>query len=379
MTTPLLIGQSQSRPDCAEENVVEELKTYWQNVPPEIQALIPDVGVALVALVCGHYLGVAVGNVLRHWNFDAVLRPPTVTPPTSPLVPAPAPERRFTPTVVLGLLVRLTVWAGAAWWLANKHGQVDLAATLSLVIRRTWALATVVVAALALGSVLAHRLFECLQHLPKTGADPQASRNGIAAPAAASPFRGLAGAVAAGAYVGAVLLVLLVGADLFEWPLTRTAAQGLWQFAQHVLAAGAALFLGHLGARWARDLVANEAAGSAEKRAGQYTALGIVAGTTVLAVAVLLSSAGLLLALASLGVLGLVLWMARGYLPDVTAGWQLRSHKSAEVWFEGTAWRVSEVGWITTQLGRAGEYCRVPNRQVLDALLRGAPPEAAVR
>jgi hypothetical protein len=196
---------------------------------------------------------------------------------------------------------------------------------------------------------------------------------------APAPQRGLAGAVGASAYVLAVLLVLLIAADSFDWPLTRNAALSLWQFGQHLLAAGAALFIGCLGARWARDLATAEGPASPEKRIGQLTALGIVSATTVLAVAVLLSSAGLLIGLAVLAVLGVLLWLVRGYLPDVTAGFQLRAHRVRELLLDGTAWQVVEVGLLTSQLGRAGEFCRVQNRLLLRALLEGVPAEPAAR
>jgi hypothetical protein len=185
--------------------------------------------------------------------------------------------------------------------------------------------------------------------------------------------------VGAGVYGIVLLLALLMAADLFDWPLTRNAVLALWQLAQHLLSAGAALLLGCLGARWARDLVPPERAGSPENRAGQYTALGIVAGTTLLSVAVLLSSVGLFIGLTALAVLGLLLWVVRGYLPDLAAGLQLRSHNVCQVWFDGLAWQVSEVGFLTTQVSRAGEFCRLPNRQVLEAHLHGAPAEAGVR
>ena len=55
-----------------------------------------------------------------------------------------------------------------------------------------------------------------------------------------------------------------------------------------------------------------------------------MAATTVLAVAVMLSSAGVLIGLAALAVLGILLWLVRGYVPDVTAGLQLRSHQVRE-------------------------------------------------
>jgi hypothetical protein len=155
--------------------------------------------------------------------------------------------------------------------------------------------------------------------------------------------------------------------------LTRSAALSLWQFAQHLLVAGAALLIGWLGARLARDQVTPEGAASPEKRAGQYTALGIVAVTTVLALGMLLSSAGVLIGLAALAVLGLLLWLARDYWPDVVTGLQLRAQKVREVWFDGAAWEVTKVGFLTTEVCRAGEFCRLQNRVVLEAHLHEAP------
>jgi hypothetical protein len=348
--------------------MLDELRTWWQNTTPETQAALQAVGIVVAALLGGHFLGSMVARVLRARNFDAVLRLPGSTPARTDA------DRGFTPTAVAGLLVRLTVWAGAGWWLAHAYGRVELANTLALIINRTWALSTVLVATLGLGSLLAHRLIDCLHGARKTGSEGSAPRNG-----AALPRWDAAGAVGAGAYVLVTLLVLLIAADLFDWPLTRSSALALWQFAQHLLIAGAALFIGCLGAGWARDLVTPESAASPEKRAGQYTALGIVAATTVLAVAVLLSSAGVLIGLAAMAVLGFLLWLVRGYLPDVTAGLQLRAHKVREVCFDGTPWQVSEVGLLNTQVCRAGEFCRVQNRRVLEACFQAVPTEATPR
>jgi hypothetical protein len=345
--------------------VLDELNTWWQNTTPETRAALQDVALALAALLGGQFLGALVARALRARNFDGVFRL------SGPLPPGPEADSGFTPTLVAGLLVRLTAWAGAVWWLAHKHGQVELAGTLGLIIRRTWAVAAVLVAALALGSLLARRLIECLQDPSKA----DVSRNG-----AGATHRGAAGAVAAGAYVLAVLVVLLIAADSFDWPLTRSSALALWQFAQQLLTAGAALSIGCLGARWAHDLMTSGAAtASPEKRAGQYTGLGIVAATTMLAVVMLLSRAGVLIGLAGLALLGLMLWLVRGHLPDVTAGFQLRAHRVREVWFDGVPWEVGEVGLLTTQVSRAGLASPVQNRLVLEALLHGTPTEAAAR
>jgi hypothetical protein len=342
--------------------MLDELQTWWQNTTPETQVALREGSLVLAALLGGHYLGSMVARALRARNFDAVLRLPGSSPP------APEASHGFTPTFVAGLLVRLTVWMATASWLARQHGQAELASTLGLILNRAWALAAVLVAALAVGSLLAGRVMDCL----KAGTEALTSRNG-----AAPPHRGVAGAVGAGIYGLVILLALLIAADFFDWPLTRSSALALWQLAQHLLIAGAALLIGYLGAGWARDLVMIEDTASPEKRAGHYTGLGIVAATTVMAVAVLLSGAGVLFGLTFLALLGFALWFVRGRLPDIVAGLQLRAHRVREVWFDGASWQVAEVGLVKTEVGRAGEMCQVQNRLVLEARMRGAPAEAS--
>lgn len=342
--------------------MLDVLQTWWQSMTPEMQGACRDGGVVLMALLAGQILGAMVARALRAVNFDAALRLPSSSPSS------PTAGHSITPALIAGVLVRLTIWAAAAWWLAQRHDRLELASALGLVINRTWALATVLLAALGLGSLLAHRVMECLQGLSNAGSEPLTSRNGVA-----MSSKGTAGAVGAMVYGLVMLLTLLIAADFLDWPLTRSSAQALWQLAQNLLIAGTALCIGSLGARWARDIMLLDGATSPEKRAGQYTALIIVAGTTVLAVALLLSSGGVLLGVAALAFLGLLLWLVRGYLPDIGAGLQLRAHKVGEVWFDGSPWHVGEVGLLTTEVSHGGQFSRVQNRIVLDARMHGAP------
>jgi hypothetical protein len=341
----------------AEADVFDELQTWWQTVTPETQEAIQTGGIVLAALLGGQFLGMMVARTLRAWNFDAAVRLPNSAPSGLEA------DRNITPTLLVGLLVRLTVWGWAACWLGRQYGQAELASRLGLILNRIWALTTVAVAGLALGSLLARRAVDWLQGSATTAHGTSASQ------------RNVTGAVGVVIYGVIMLLVLLVAADMFDWPLTRSSVLALWQLAQHLLIAGGALFIGSLGARWAREQV-TPAATSPEQRAGQYTALGIVSATTVLAVAVLLSSAGLLIGLAVLAVVGFLLWLVRGYLPDVLAGLQLRAQHVREVWFDGIAWQVAEVGFLTSQVTRSGEFHRMQNRLVLEARVHGAPAEA---
>jgi hypothetical protein len=341
----------------------DELLDWWQNLSPEMQSAAQAGSTVLLGLLAGHFLAKLVWRGLHNLNFDATMRLPRAAGATA----AAEAEHGITPTFVAATLVRLTVWALAVWWVARLYGQAEFAQKLALVTSRVWGLAGVLVAALSFGSLLARRLIECWQDLAP------------ASDGKSTHPRGLAGTVGAGAYVLVVLLCLLVAADLFDWPLTRSSAQALWQLAQHLLIAGSALFIGTLGARWARNLTTPEPGASPESRAGQYTGLGIIAATTLLAVAVLLSGAGVLIGLAALGVIGLLLWLVRGYLPDIAAGLQLRAHHVHEVHFDGQPWQLVQIGFLTTQLCKAGEYYRLPNRHVLEARMGGAPAHENAR
>ena len=62
-------------------NMLEQLQSWWQLIPPEAQAVLPVVGVVLGALLGGYVLGKIVAGVLRARNFDAALRLPGAAPP----------------------------------------------------------------------------------------------------------------------------------------------------------------------------------------------------------------------------------------------------------------------------------------------------------
>jgi hypothetical protein len=347
----------------------DELLSWWQNleVTPEMTALVQAGGFLLVVFLGGNVLGSMVARRLRNRNFDAALRLPGSS------AAAADPEHSINPTWVAGMLVRATVWALGVWWLAHKSGRVELAGTIGLIVSRTWAVAGLLVAVLGLGTLMAQRLIDCLDG-PAPKPEGLALRNGHG-----SSHRSVGGAVGAGAYVMIVLLVLLMAADLFDWPLTRSSAQALWQLAQNLLLAGAAMLIGYAGACWAREMVTSDGAASPEKRAGQYTALALVGATTILAVGVLLSGGRALLGLMVIAVVGFGLWLVRDYLPDVAAGVRLRANKSREVWFDGSPWQIAEVGFLSSQVSRAGEIHRMQNRVVLNASSHGAQRELVER
>ncbi len=330
-----------------------EILNWWNSIPAEVKSGLQTGGIVLAALLVGYFVGSLVSRILRHRNFDAALRlPGSRTAETDS-------ARSFSPTFLAGVLVGLTIWTFAGAWLAKQYGRPDIATTIGVILKNTWALAAVLTATLTVANVLASRLIDCL------GGSASSSRFNIA------------GAVGAVAYCLVVLVALLVVADIFQWPLTRNAAVTLWQFGQYLLVSGAALGIGCIGANWARELVRDQGTMTPEKRAGQYTALVVVALSTVLAVIVLLSSAGLLMALAVLAVAAALLWLGRGYLPDLVAGIQLRTYSVRQLTFEGVVWQVNEIGLVNTQLNLNGQFWSVQNRIALEQCMRQQPAQSA--
>jgi hypothetical protein len=297
----------------------------------------------------GHVLGVLVGRFLRARRFNSLFRV------TGPVSDQPQEDHGFTPTMLAGLLVRLTIWALAAAWLLRQNGRPEFADSTSRLIGQVWAVAAGLGAALALAGLLTRRVIECLDG--STPATP--NRNG-------TPSRAVVRGVGAGIYALILFLMLLTAADYFNWPQTRTAVTELWQLVLRLATAGAAVFVGYLGARWAREFAAAED-GASEPKPAQKTAMGIVVATTALAVALLVFGAGLGLGVAALAVLAGVLFLARDRIADVMAGLKLRKHGVGTAWFEGVPWQVGHVGLLQTDVTRMGASYKVANQVVLQA------------
>ncbi|HEV3145050.1 MAG TPA: hypothetical protein VGZ47_14260 [Gemmataceae bacterium] len=329
--------------------MLEQLQSWWQNLSPEIRAHTINGAWGFGALVGGHLLGVLVGRFLRARRFNSLFRV------TGDVAYQPQEDRGFTPTMLAGLLVRLTVWALAAGWLLRQYGRPELGESVTRNIGRVWIVAGGLAAALAVAGMLTRRVMECLE-------------GGALAPAnrAAVPPRTLAGAVGAGVYVLVLFLTLLTAADYFDWPQTRTVVADVWQLALRLLSAGAAVLVGYLGGRWAREFATPQSEAS-ELQPGQRTGLGIVVITTALAIALLLFGAGLGVGVAALAVVAAVVFLARGRLSDVIAGLKLRRENVGTAWFEGIPWQVGRIGLLQSDVSRNGASYKVANQVILEA------------
>jgi hypothetical protein len=235
---------------------------------------------------------------------------------------------------------------------------------------RVWSLAAVLVVALYLARFLAGQVIELLQSAPLG----EKLDGWLARPSEGSEprVRGVAVLAGTAVYGVALLLVLLIAAVLFGWTLTGSAVAAVWFLLLHTVTAGVALLIGWLGYRWARSLIFPDAeVALPTAQAAHSAALVILAGATLLAIALLTATLQGLVGVVLVLLLAFVLWPLRGYLPDVWAGIFLKWQKVQKVRLAGELSQVAEVGLLTTRLQRQEEQLTRRNRLVLDAHLQG--------
>ena len=340
----------------------------WPALPPAAQLAVRAAGVFATALVAARAAGWLAGRRLRAARFDAAFRRPW-SPPAAGTRADPHPA---TPTRLVTGLVRLTVWGGGLWALAQLSGWTDLARRLEWAVGRVWALAAAILAALYLSRLLTERLVEAVQASPL-----KATFDGWPAPAAGREARGGGPAVVAGLLVDgvAVLLVLLVAAELTGLALAGEALAAAWHLALHVFTAGVALLIGWVGARAARaQAVADAGPVSPPAGFGSYAAASVMGAAALLAVLLLAGNLPTYFGLVLLVLVVMLVWPAQRWLPDVYAGVLLRAHRVKEVRMDGDTYPVGAVGLVQAQLSHPEGPRARRNRDVLEAHLAGTGP-----
>jgi hypothetical protein len=343
------------------------LQAWWQELTPGSQDFLRGAAVLLGAFVAGQVLGRIAWRRLRSRDFDASLRAPWL-----PSAGGGRPEARsFIPSGLVSGLVRCTVWGAGVWWLAAEQGWAPLARSLEWAAGRVWSLAAVLVVALYLARFLAGQVIEFLLNTPLSEKlDGWMPRAGGGREPRAGGVPALAGTAVYGV---TFLLVLLIAADLFGWALTGNAVAAAWSLLLHAVTAGIALLIGWLGYCWARSLSYSEAeAAPPPARAVHYASLGILAGTTLLAISLLAATLHGLIGVVFVLLLAFVLWPLCRYVPDVWAGLLLKGQKVQQVRLDGELSQVGQVGLLTTRLHRQEEQLTRRNRLVLEAHLQGA-------
>jgi hypothetical protein len=341
------------------------LQTWWHALTLESQVLVRGAAVLLGAFAVGQFLGHLAWRRLRARNFDASLRPPWLAATGA----GRAEVRPFTATGLVSLLVRCSAWGGGVWWLAHEQGSA-LAPALAWVAGRVWSLAAVVMIALYLARFLAGQVIEFLQSPPLS----DKLEGWLSRPMGGREPRAWGVAILAGTAVYGVvcLLVLLIAADLFGWALTGGVMAAAWTLLLRVITAAAAMLIGWLGYRWAVSLTFAESAATPTAQATHYTALLILAGTTLLAVTLLGTTLQALVGVAFVLLVAFVAWPLRAYASDVWAGILLRAQKVQQVRLDDELSQLGEVGLLTTRLQRREGQLQRRNGLVLAAHLQTA-------
>jgi hypothetical protein len=350
------------------EDFWRSARDTWQDLTPEIQFIVRGAGVFVAALVAAGVAGGMVRGRLRAAHFDDAFRRPW-SPPTSGRTDA----HLLTPTRLVTALVRLTVLAGGLWVIAYLSGWTELARDLERIAGRVWALAVAVLAALYLSRLLSEKVVEAVQASPL-----QKTFEGWQPPTGVRESRagGPGPVVGLVTDVVAVLIALLVAADLTGLTLTGQAVAAAWELLLHVATAGVALLIGWLGARWVRAQTAPEAGPTSPTAGfGSSVAASVMGGAVLLAVLLLAGNFPTYFGLVVLALVVMLVWPAQRWLPDVYAGVLLRWHGVKEVQIDGGTHPVKGVGLLQSELSYPEGSQARRNRDVLEAHL--SSPQAA--
>jgi hypothetical protein len=172
-------------------------------------------------------------------------------------------------------------------------------------------------------------------------------------------------------YVAFLLFVPVALAGLFDLTSLEGLVVPAWQICARLLTALIVFVVGYLGVAWARSQV-GRAQGEGNAELGNHVALGIVVGTTVLALGMLVGVSGFSGALVIVVLLMFLLWPVRAYARDLWAGFLLRLQSVKQVQIDGATAEVKSVGPLMTRAEREGVEVTRRNRDVLAAFVEGA-------
>ncbi|MBI3923410.1 MAG: hypothetical protein HY318_18460 [Armatimonadetes bacterium] len=356
--------------------------TWWNDLPRETQIALRDAEVVLAALLLAKFAGAVLKALLSARGFDSL-----VAVPWAPAAPVKG-DPRARPSDVVGYLCVASLWAVAAWWLAREHGVSDVANSILWVTGKAWTLAFVIILAMVSGGWLSRAVTLAMQSPGiKTRLDSLLPIPG----ARGEPLSdSLTKTVSVLFYVVSLMLMALASTDLLHLTATASALAAVWQLAVRLVAAGAALGIGWLGLKWARDFnLQGEADQSSfaaptlsttalESRspaqplsAERQIQLGLLGAVILFAIAVVADIGGSLIGLCVLFMVFLLILPLREYVPDVWGGFYLLIRNAKTVDLEGRTMNIKQVGLLMTDLTIEGEHLSRRNREVLTAVLKG--------
>lgn len=352
-----------------------ELTRWWNGLGQEIQLAIFDVLIAFAGLLAGVIAGSILVRLLTRSGIDRYLHTPWMHADTADRTAIDG--RKLAPiTRLMGWLMRLTVWAGAASIIASNHHAQGAVATIPAGIGVAWRIGLVVFLAVLASGWLAHTAYALFQ-------SPWLKRelNALfenAGTKEGSFSESAARFVCIVIYAAFLLLVPVAAASLFNFGALSALAGPAWELCVRLLCIPVAFAVGYLGIALVRSQGKQQAKqGIDRSNAEYYIGVGITVGTTLLSLGILLgvtSGGGVIVLVVFLALAAFVLWPIRRHFHDIWAGLLLRLQGVEMVIHSGRAMEVKKVGILITHLQTEGEELVRKNSDVLRAALDAAKP-----
>ncbi len=330
----------------------EDPFVFWRGIPSEVWLGIRDTLLLVVALLAGSRIGAAAARSLVRAGFDSLFHFPW-----RPL--GKTDQQRVKLSSIVGIVLQGTVWLLGVAALCWLH-EFDLVTRwLGIVATNVWVIGTVVLLGLAASRGLAAAVVRVL--------DNQSIRERFDRLFPARPDQecfsdSLARIGGMSVYAIILLPVLLVVADVGEWTAAGEAVAALWQFGLQCTAAGLILLLGWSVHNWLQK----QAEDSSEQQ--RKTDMIFLGGTTLLSALILAGGFNALSAIVVLAGIGVAVWAARGYLPDVWAGAYLLFKLPEYVYVGGQRARILEISLLASDVELDGQELSIRNRRIFEGL-----------
>ncbi len=368
---------------------MDGVAAWWSGLDDASRVAFRNGGVVLGALVLGYLIKAVVQHLFVAKGLDRCLRFPwaSVQPTTGKGSRPQEPGANHSAlTGLTGWFFMLTVWAGTAWLIAGWHGYVEAARAILLVLLRSWQVAVIVLPVLIISGWLARTLYDLL-HTPWLKGEMDAlfpGKSEVGGSFSDTMAKGLCVVL----YAAFFLLIPVGIAALFNLSALQGLVVPAWQICARLLTALVVFAVGYLGVAWARAEAKRleapahdetEAPGSGEgtKRPGSdfgnQLGLIIVVATVVLALGMVVGVSGLAGALVILVLFGILLWPARSYVRDLSAGVLLRIQHVKQGNIDGAPADVKAVTPLTARIEREGIELTRRNWEVLTASMTGTP------
>ncbi len=359
---------------------MDEITRWWESLSQNARWAFRDGLIVFAGLCIGLIAGRIAKGILIRRKIDRYLRAPWKAHEDAdqPILARRDPSLL---TAAVGWLVTLTVWVGTAGiigWLRNIDPLADFAV---LAITRGWQIAIIVLVSVLAGGWLAHSLYSLFQtpwlKRELDGLFPSAAKTeGSFSDTAAR-------AVCIFIYAAFLLFVPVAIAGLFNFASFAPLVAPAWHLCARLLTVPVAFAIGYLGLAWVRSqskATAKEGVDRSELE--YYVGLGIMIGTTVFALALLLgvsSGAGAIAIVALASFFAFLFWPVRKHLRDIWAGLLLRL-QTVKMFPSGDGVaEVKKVGLLMTSVSRNGEETLRKNTDVLADVLKASressPPD----